>query len=298
MRRRAISIVAVAAMSFGLAACAAPATTTGEGTNTLEQLQDAGAIRAAFITAKPLAYINEDTGLLEGSGPTVLGAIMSKLGIDSVDPVLTEFDAIIPGLNADRWDMSAFPFFITPERCEQVAFTNPTARYTQGAIVAAGNPLNITSYADFSNPAIRIGVQSGNAEIEWAKDNGATDAQIKQFPDIALAIEALKNGQVDIYLNATFGLDTALEDFNGDGLEIAEPFTGPLENGEEIVAYGAWAIRSDDTELRDAFNEVLAELLASGELLEMQAPFGYTPELMPEPDVTAASICPDASWAK
>lgn len=296
MRTRAIGIIAAAALSVSLAGCTAPSTSGDQ--NTLELLQENGAIRAAFITAKPLAYVNEETGLLEGSGPTVLGAIMGELGIDTVDPILTEFDAIIPGLNANRWDMSAFPFFITPERCEQVAFTNPTARYTQGAIVAEGNPLNILSYEDLARPEIRIGVQSGNAEIDWAKDNGATDAQIKQFPDIALAIEALRNGQVDIYLNATFGLDTALEEFGGDGLEIADPFTGPLENGEEIVAYGAWAIRSGDTELRDAFNEVLAGLLASGELLELQAPFGYTPELMPEPDVTAASICPDADWAK
>lgn len=297
MRTRVIGIVAVAALSAGLVACASPASTDGDS-NSLERLQEAGAIRAAFITAKPLAYIDEETGLLEGSGPTVLGAIMAELGIDAVDPVLTEFDAIIPGLQANRWDMSAFPFFITPERCEQVAFTNPTARYTQGAIVAAGNPLNITSYEDLANPAVRIGLQAGAAEIEWAKDNGATDAQIKQFPEQNLAIEALRNGQVDIYLNATFGLDVALEEFGGEGMEIAEPFTGPIVDGEEVVAYGAWAIRSEDTELRDAFNEKLAEMLASGKLLELQSPFGYTAELMPEPDVTAAQICPDATWAK
>ncbi len=103
---------------------------------------------------------------------------------------------------------------------------------------------------------------------------------------------------MDIYLNATFGLDTALEEFGGDGLEIADPFTGPWRTARRSWPTERGAIRSGDTELRDAFNEVLAELLASGELLELQAPFGYTPELMPEPDVTAASICPDASWAK
>ncbi len=68
MRTRVIGIAAIAALSASLVACAAPAS-TGDGQNGLEQLQESGAIRAAFITAKPLAYVNEDTGLLEGVVP-------------------------------------------------------------------------------------------------------------------------------------------------------------------------------------------------------------------------------------
>lgn len=298
MHARRLAIAVIATLAVGLTACAGSPTKSDGADTSLEGLQKAGAIRAAFITAKPLAYINDESGKLEGSGPTVLGAIMDKLGIDSVEPVLTEFDAIIPGLNADRWDISAFPFYITPERCAEVAFTNPTARYTEGALVAKGNPLGIASYEDLADPKIRIGIQSGNAEIDWAKDNGATDAQIKLFPDISLAIEALANGQVDVYLNATFGLADAVKEFGNGRVEIAEPFVGPIEDGKEVVAYGAWALPSKDKALRDAFNKELAGLLASGELLKMQAPFGYTEELMPEADVTSASLCPDAAWAK
>lgn len=236
--------------------------------------------------------------MLEGSGPTVLSAIMEKLGIDTVEPILADFDAITPGLNANRWDISAFPFYVTESRCEEVAFTNPTARYVEGALVAEGNPLGISSYKDFANPDIRIGIQTGNAEIEWAKDNGAQDSQIKLFQEEALAVEALRNGQIDVYLNATFSMVQALRNFGDEGLEMAVPFEGPIVDGKEVVAYGAWALRPEDTELREAFNAELKKLLDSGELLTLQEPFGYDEESVPEPDVTSASLCPAASWAK
>ena len=303
MRNKLFAIVGVAALSASLVACGSPSTGGDTGTdtgttNTLERIQENGTVRAAFITNRPLSYLDEGTGLLEGSGPAVLRKIMENLGVANVDGVLTDFDAIIPGLQADRWDISAFPFYVTPVRCENVAFTNPTAQYLEGAMVQTGNPLNITSYEDFSRPEIRIAIGSGNAEIERARDNGATDAQISLFTDEALALEALRNGQVDVYLNAQFSMAQALRNYDPTGLEIASPFTGPIIDGEEVVAYGAWAVRSDDTELREAFNAELKKLNESGELLKLQEPFGYDAESIPDPSVTSASLCPDATWAK
>lgn len=300
MRKKIISMVGVAALAVSLMACSSPTggdTGTG-GANGLERLQESGTIRAGFITNRPLSYLDEATGLLDGSGPAVLRTVMANLGVDNVDGVLTDFDAIIPGLTADRWDISAWPFYVTPVRCENVAFTNPTAQYLEGAMVQAGNPLGIESYEDLARPEVRIAIGSGNAEIEWAKDNGATDAQISLFTDEALALEALRNGQVDVYLNAQFGMVQALRNYDPTGLEIADPFTGPIIDGAEVVAYGAWAVRIDDTELREAFNAELKKLNESGELLKLQEPFGYDADSIPDPSVTSASLCPDATWAK
>ncbi|WP_183407795.1 ectoine/hydroxyectoine ABC transporter substrate-binding protein EhuB [Nocardioides marmoriginsengisoli] len=264
----------------------------------LAELKKTGTIRSAFINAKPLAYMDEKSGLLDGSGPTVLKAIMTSIGVKNVDPILTEFDAIIPGLKANRWRMSAFPFYVTPERCKEVAFTNPTAQYLEGALVQSGNPLGLASYKDLAKPGVRVGIQSGNAEIEWAKDNGVKQSQIKLFSEEALAVEAVRNKQIDVYLNAEFSVIQALKTYGDKGLEMASPFEGPIVDGKEVVAYGAWALGSDDNELREAFNEKLAEMLASGELLKLQEPFGYNADAMPDPAVTSASLCPDADWAK
>lgn len=297
MHRRILSVLAVAVAMVSASACSSPAP-AGEDESSLDRMQETGVIRAAFITAPPLTFINDETGQLDGSGPAVLGAIMSRLGVDTVEPVLADFDGIIPGLSAGRWDISAWPFYVTPERCASTAFTNPTAQYLEGAMVQTGNPLGIASYEDLARPEVRIAIGVGNAEIQWAKDNGATDAQISLFSDEALALEALRNGQVDVYLNSHFGMVQALRNYDPSGLEIADPFTGPIVDGEEVVAYGAWAVRVEDTELREAFNAELKKLNESGALLELQAPFGYDELSIPDPTITSASLCPEATWAR
>lgn len=271
-------------------------TTEPAGTGTLAEARDRGSMRVAFINNKPLSYIDDESGKLDGSGPAVLGAILATLGIPELDPVFVEFDAVIPGLLAKRWDMSAFPFYITPPRCDQVAFTNPTARYVEGALVQAGNPKNLHSYPDLANPDVKVAIQTGNAEIDWAVGAGVAEDGIQLFPEEALAVEAVRQGRADVYLNATFAIIQALKNYGDDNLELAAPFEGPIIDGAEVIAYGGWALRSDDTSLREAFNAELAAMLASGQLLELQAPFGYDDESLPTDDVTAADLCPAATW--
>ncbi len=209
-----------------------------------------------------------------------------------METIFVTFDVIIPGLQTHRWDMSGFHFFITPERCQQVAFTNPLARYTQGALVAEGNPKNIHSYEDIANDAsIRIAAQAGAAEIEWAKQSGVDESRIQSFPEERLAIEAVRQGRADVYLQATFSLNQVKENYDVTGVEVAQPFTGPIINGKEEIAYSGYALRKEDTDFRDALNGEIAKMLDSGDLLSVQAPYGYTQDLMPEPDVTADSLC-------
>ncbi|MBO9522379.1 MAG: ectoine/hydroxyectoine ABC transporter substrate-binding protein EhuB [Nocardioidaceae bacterium] len=287
-----------AALSLSLAACGSSSKDASSSAGSLATLKKSGTIRSAFINAKPLAFMDEKSGKLDGSGPTVLREIMKRIGVANVDPVLTDFDAIIPGLKAERWRISAFPFYVTPERCKEVAFTNPTAQYLEGALVQAGNPKHLASYQDLAKDGVKVGIQSGNAEIDWAKQNGVKDSQIKLFSEEALAVQAVKNKQIDVYLNAEFAIIQAMKTYGSSGLEMASPFEGPIIDGKEVVAYGAWALGKDDTELRDAFNAELKKLLESGELLKLQEPFGYNADAMPDPSVTSASLCPDATWAK
>jgi polar amino acid transport system substrate-binding protein len=255
-------------------------------------------LRVAFIDDVPLSYINTKTGKLTGSGPAVLRAIAPKLGITSIHPILTSFGAVIPGLLAQRWDMSAFPFYITPVRCTQVAFTNPTAQYLEGAIVKKGNPKKIHSYKDFKRPGITVALESGSAEGQWAEQNGLPAGSLQQYPTEELAIIAVREGRADVYLNGLFGLQQSLTSYGGGDLELAKPFTGPIIGGKPVISYGGWALRANDTALRIAFDEQLKLLNESGELLKLQAPYGYSKALIPPPNLTATSpgLCPAAPW--
>ena len=266
--------------------------------DSLARAKRQGYLRAAFVNLKPLSYVDDKTGNFTGSGPAVAGTILKKLGIKNLDPVLIEFDAIIPGLLDKRWDMSAFPFYITPKRCAQVAFTNPMAQYKEGALVKVGNPMNIHSYTDMGkNSKIRVGIGTGNAEIDWAKEAGVKQEQIVLFPEEALGVEALKEGRIDAFLNGNLSLVIDIKEYGGAStLELAKPFTGPIVNGKEIIAYGGWAMRHEDVSLLNGFNEQLEMMVKGGELQALQGPFGYTPDLLPPPGVTARDLCPNAPW--
>ncbi|WP_238009885.1 ectoine/hydroxyectoine ABC transporter substrate-binding protein EhuB [Dactylosporangium sp. AC04546] len=296
-RRRFLTLSGAVGAGAVLAACGKSTDkNSGATSDTLAEARKRGSIRIAFINNKPLSYTDDKTGKLTGSGPAVLSAILAKLGVSNVDPVLVDFDAMIPGLIANRWDMSAFPFYVTPKRCEQVAFTNPMAQYLEGALVHTGNPKGIHSFTDLAKPDVKVAIQTGNAEIDWAKAAGVKESQIQLFQEEALAVEAVRQGRADAYLNGTFALVQDLKNYGASGLEIAKPFKGPIVDGKEVIAYGGWALRSQDTTLRDGFNAELAKMLDSGELLKLQSPYGYDQDSLPPKDVTAKTLCPNASW--
>jgi polar amino acid transport system substrate-binding protein len=285
-------LVAAAVLASVVAACGSD---SDEGV--LEGARESGVLKTAFVAARPVAFVDEDAGEATGSGIDLVRGLASSIDIADVETIFVTFDAMIPGLEARRWDMSAFPFFITAERCDAVAFTDPVAKFTQGALVAPGNPLDIHGYDDLAdNDKIRIATQAGSAEAGWAKDAGVPDSRIQSFPEERLAIEAVRQGRADVYLQAAFSLTQVEENYGVTDVEVATPFAGPIVNGVEEIAYAGFALRHEDVDLLHALNKEIAALKSSGELLEIQAPYGYTEVQMPEPDVRAKDLCPDAPW--
>src|SRR5690606_3307861 len=93
--------------------------------STLETARENGYIRVGFANEAPYGYATP-SGELTGEAPEVAKAILARMGIEEVDGVLTEFGSLIPGLRAGRFDIIAAGMFITPERCQQVQFSEPS----------------------------------------------------------------------------------------------------------------------------------------------------------------------------
>src|SRR3546814_15285441 len=93
--------------------------------STLEKAREAGFIRIGFANEAPYGFATPD-GKLTGEAPEVAKAVLKKMGINEVDGVLTEFGSLIPGLKAGRFDIIAAGMFITPARCNEVAFSEPS----------------------------------------------------------------------------------------------------------------------------------------------------------------------------
>lgn len=253
--------------------------------DTLEKLRDQGYVRAAFANEVPYGYV-DDEGNLTGESPEVAKEIFSRMGVDTVDGVLTEWASLLPGLNAGRWEVVAAGMFITPERCKQAAFSNPSYKIGQSFLVEEGNPNDLHSYADVkNNPDVTLGVMSGAVEYGYAQDAGIPDSQISQLPDQASMLAAVKAGRVDAAALTSVSIERMAQR-GGDDVERAEPFDTP----EGAVGYGGFAFRKADQSLVTEFNERLEDFIGSDEHLELVRPFGFTEANLPG-DMTAEELC-------
>ena len=208
----------------------------------------------------------DDDGNATGFSPDLVRAAFEPLGINQIDFVITDFGALIPGLTARRFDAIASGLYITPVRCESVAFSDPDLSLKDAVIVKEGNPLDIHSYADIAAHAdARLGLGRGSANVDNALGSGVTEDQIQLFQDTQSTVAALVADRVDAVSFSAPTVISLLSDPNLKGVERAVPFEGLIqENGREKSGYSAIAFRLDDTELRDAYNERLAEMKADG----------------------------------
>ncbi len=211
---------------------------------------------------------------------------MKQIGVNEVDGVLTEWGALIPGLKAGRFDAIVASMYITPKRCEQMLFANPTYRIGQALIVKTGDPKGISTYADAVNKNLKLAFVAGSAEIDLPRQAGIKRSQEVTVPNFAAAVATLKAGRAS---GAAFNSLTAKE-FAGkdEGIERAEPFT--FEH--KVKTYqgeGSFGFRLADTSLRDAVNAELAKFLGTTEHLKMVTAFGFDASNLPEK--TAAQHC-------
>ena len=291
MIRTSIGLVCVAAMIL-LGGCGNSAEHQNrEGETTLERIQRTGTIRVGYANEAPYAYLNSSTNTLTGEAPDVLRAVMKSMGVKNVEGVLTEFGALIPGLRAKRFDIIAAGMYITPERCQQIAFSNPSYSIAEAFIVQAGNPKALHSYADVAaHETATLGVMAGAVERGYAQASGIPDARIVVFPDAPSGLEAVQIGRVDAFAGTSLTVRNLLSKAKSTRIESATPFTDPVIEGKTVRGYGAFGFRKEDSFLLDRFNGELGAFIGTQEHLALVAPFGFTENELPG-TVTAAELC-------
>lgn len=283
-RRLLALIMALTAASVVLAACGdddgdetveSADGTESTGSGTLAEAQESGSMTIGFANEIPYGFEGPD-GEPTGQAPEVAKAVLAELGIDDVNGQVVEFTSLIPALNAGRFDMIAAGMFITPERAEQVLFSDPDYCGTTAFGVAAGNPYDISTFEDIAaNPEIRLGVLGGAVEEGYALDSGVPEEQIQRFSTTPGLFDGLAAGRIDAAVLTAITVRQQIEDLGNPNLEATEGFV-PVIDGEEQLGCGGYAFRQEDEELRDAFNEVLVEMRENDEILPIIEEFGFT----------------------
>ena len=270
-----------------LAAClllGALGASVAQAETSLERIKSSGTIRIGYANEAPFAF-TDTSGKVTGESPEIATQVFKQMGIDKVEPVLTEWGALIPGLRAGRFDVIAAGMYITPPRCKLVLFTDPHYQIPDTLLVPKGNPKNLHSYADIAkDPSLRLAVMSGTVELGYARQSGVKDEQIVQVPDTTAQLQAVRAGRAD----ASVGTALTMKGLAAKGGEQVEAVTN-FKDDPAHTGYGALAFRPEDKDLRDAVNQQLKTWLGSEEHLKTVEPFGFDRSNLT--DKTAAALC-------
>lgn len=250
----------------------------------LEKAESGEPIRIGFANEIPFAYPGED-GSPKGFVNAITIGVLNDMGYENIEPVQTEWGGLIPGLNANRFDIITGGMNILASRCENIAFSEPIAKIGDGFIVAPGNPEGIGNYADLAESGAIMVTGAGYSNIEAAKDAGVPEENIMQVPGPTEILAAVRAGRADAGAGTYFTVKQ-LADSSEGAVEVTDPNAMP----EETMNWAGIGFRKDNQEFLDKFNAALEDYIGSEEMLEAVAEYGYDEGSLPG-DRTTEWVC-------
>lgn len=206
---------------------------------------------ATNVAFPPYEFYDDD-GNEAGIDIEIAQAICEKLGYE-LEVKDISFDAIIAGVATGKYDFSMAGMTVTDERKESVLFSDTYASAKQVVIVAEGSEVDLDKLYE---GGYKIGVQMGTTgDIYTTGDFEDTGlCTVERYKTGVDAVEALKVGKVDCVVIDNEPAKAFVE--ANEGLVI-------LETAYAEEDYAA-CFALDNTELQQAFNTALAELVADG----------------------------------
>jgi polar amino acid transport system substrate-binding protein len=270
--RRALAVTLFSGLA--LAGCAAPEETTAAAPTTQitagakdeavakllpADIQQAGKVRVASgVSFPPMEFFDTDNKTVLGFDADLGKALGEVLGVEFAFENVN-FDGIIGGLNAGRYDLALTSMIDKKERQATVDFVD----YLQSGVtymVAKGNPKGINDKLGLCGKTAAVEKSAtGDLSVDDITKECTTagkPAVTKQpFPDQASAVQALQSGRADavvaLDLTLAYNVKTAPDAFQVD----AKPF-GTLPVGIPVP--------KNNPKLRDAVQAALKKVIDSG----------------------------------
>ena len=199
-------------------------------------------------------FNNKDaSGQVVGFDKDIGDALCAKMKVECT-VVTSDWDGIIPALNAKKFDFLVSSLSITDERKQAVDFTDPYYSNKLQFIAPKAKTEFKTDKASLKGKI--IGAQRATLAGTWLEDNLGDDITIKLYDTQENAYLDLTSGRLDAiladkYVNYEWLKSTAGKpyEFKGD----------PVEESDKIGI----AVRKKDP-LREKLNAALKEIVADG----------------------------------
>ncbi len=224
----------------------------GSKGKSLEDVKAAGELVIATSPDFPPFEELTASGSVEGIEIDVLNLVCEKLGV-TLKIETMDFDSVLPGVQAGKFDAGVSGISVTPEREKNVLFTDPYCLAAQAIVVVEGS--TIAGKADLTGKT--IAVQTGTTAESYCMDNGYT---ISAFTANSDAQTALTTAKVDAWVIDDLTAAEMVATYNAGNpakklVILDEAMT------TEPYAF-AFAKGSDD--LVAEINKIVAELVADG----------------------------------
>lgn len=214
-------------------------------------------------TLPPMQFV-DSAGVLKGMRITLGDEIARRLCLKP-EYIRIEFSAMIPGLQAGRWDVINTGIFWTEERAKLMKMIQYEAQAVSIS-VAKGNPLKVAQPEDLAGRS--VGVELGGFEERKLKEldaaikaKGLRPINIRTFDNFATAYQALRAGQTE----ATVTIDSTAAEYAKRGefdRAISGLFPTPV------------ALAMKNEELANAIVGVFNEMQKDGSYQKLMAEYG------------------------
>lgn len=291
MRLRHLSIVLATLAVIFTAGCAAPeddTTANEEPTKTVSEAEKAEkaadllpadikkskVVRVASgVSFPPMEYFDKDNNIV-GFDADLGKALGETLGVEFKFQN-TNFDGIIGGLKAGRYDLALTSMIDKKERQAEVDFVDYLSSGVS-FLVLKGNPEGLTEKTDLCGVAVAVekgatgDLVADDISAQCEKD-GEEPVDKKPFADQASAIQALQAKRADAVLALDLTLAYNVKQ-NPEAFEVAsEPF--------DVLPVGI-PVPKDDPQLRDAVQAALIEIQESGVYDEILTKWNLTDQAL------------------
>jgi polar amino acid transport system substrate-binding protein len=171
--------------------------TTGAAAADLETITPGTLTVCTDAPYPPMEYEDPETGEFTGFDIELMRAIADNLGLE-MEVVNVGFDPITSGLamEAGDCDIAAASITITPERQENIAFTDGYFSGDQSLLVLTDS--GIETLEDTAGQS--IAVQTGTTGELYAQENAPEDAELVSFENPGDLFLALESDQVQAVL--------------------------------------------------------------------------------------------------
>ncbi|WP_201549143.1 ABC transporter substrate-binding protein [Psychrobacter fjordensis] len=213
----------------------------------------------------PFNYTNAD-GTLGGFDVDIANALCADMKM-TCEITAQDWDGIIPGLKAGKYDAIVAAMSVTPEREQQVSFTEPYFSNTLVFLAKKDSSFDPSNSSDIN--ANSIAAQRSTISSQWF-EKAYPDADMKLYDTLSNAFLDLGSNRVDAmvsdklpaleWLGSTSGSQYGLK---GEEIDINDNFAIAVRPGDELQA---------------KINQALANIKANGTYDDINNKYFAVPE--------------------